>query len=378
MTPAFKNLITAFGLATESGSLFSKVLMGIGRAAAIVTNSIAQVTNILSYFTTKISQNLSQQSAEGFKQLAIDAKRKGNQADFLKYLKMAQEAQHEAVVQANRQVGIAENLQATNDTLINQFGLANDEQKKRLKLLDEEQKKLVAQQETKEIATTKEATKLAEEYAQKKANLDEFYNYQLTWEEFMDQRKLELKNKEGSYYNALLREKMGMNSMMYQSMQIMAETSNQYIASKNKALFKFGQALGIGNVAIHTSEAIMKVWSQLGFPYAIPVSLIVAGAGIMEASKIAKQKVPSYDVGAWNVPQDTLAMVHKSEMILPAGVASEVRQGNTMNNTSGDTYHFHIAGSVVAEKEILNLVDKGRGDRAQRSGRKNYAQRLVY
>lgn len=35
--------------------------------------------------------------------------------------------------------------------------------------------------------------------------------------------------------------------------------------------------------------------------------------------------IPSFDVGAWNLPADTLAMVHKGEMILPPDVAEGLR-----------------------------------------------------
>ena len=37
--------------------------------------------------------------------------------------------------------------------------------------------------------------------------------------------------------------------------------------------------------------------------------------------------LPSFDVGAWNLPNDMIAKVHKGEMIIPASEANAIRNG---------------------------------------------------
>jgi len=46
-------------------------------------------------------------------------------------------------------------------------------------------------------------------------------------------------------------------------------------------------------------------------------------------------KLPSFAVGAYNIPQDMVAQVHKSEMILPADIASRLRQAGGPIGASG-------------------------------------------
>ncbi len=74
-------------------------------------------------------------------------------------------------------------------------------------------------------------------------------------------------------------------------------------------------------------------------------------------------KIPSYDVGSWNIPNDQLAMVHKGEMILPQPIADRVRnnkQGTTSQGSVSVHYNpvIHLNGKDIGVKDELYLALK--------------------
>lgn len=91
-------------------------------------------------------------------------------------------------------------------------------------------------------------------------------------------------------------------------------------------------------------------------PYIGPILAVAAGAAAL-AAVLAMKPSGSFATGAWSLPSDMIAQVHKGEMIIPAGPAAAIRAGGGGNAPSGggdgggDT-HFHInaldAGSFMA------------------------------
>lgn len=74
----------------------------------------------------------------------------------------------------------------------------------------------------------------------------------------------------------------------------------------------------------------------------------------VRAAKTAK--IPSYDVGTDRVPKDQLALVHKDEMVVPAGLANQIR--NKTVPTGGTTnikvdMQVNIARSGIQEAEFM-------------------------
>lgn len=59
--------------------------------------------------------------------------------------------------------------------------------------------------------------------------------------------------------------------------------------------------------------------------------------------------IPSFDVGSWSIPQDTLARVHKDELIVPAknGSADNVRNMLTGGTKSGSGMQVNLSYSAV-------------------------------
>jgi len=70
-----------------------------------------------------------------------------------------------------------------------------------------------------------------------------------------------------------------------------------------------------------------------------PAEGIAAGAATMAA---ATAVLPSFDVGAWRIPRDTTATVHRGETIIPAGPAAAFRKMLESGNDAGGDVHLHI------------------------------------
>ena len=109
-----------------------------------------------------------------------------------------------------------------------------------------------------------------------------------------------------------------------------------------------------------------------------PLAAVPAGAA---AALVAGMEalVPSFDVGAWNIPSSGLAMVHAGETILPAGQAQSFREavGNG-GGVGGGSTQISIAcldrrGLKQLLMENADLVAAA-GNRASRNFNQNAAQ----
>lgn len=107
-------------------------------------------------------------------------------------------------------------------------------------------------------------------------------------------------------------------------------------------------AAGLAQIKIDASVAAAGAYAATAaIPVTGPEAAPAAAAAAYSATMAygAAMAVPSFDVGAWNLPSDMLAMVHKGEMILPANVASQVRAGagaGISGGGGGGDVHFHI------------------------------------
>jgi hypothetical protein len=78
------------------------------------------------------------------------------------------------------------------------------------------------------------------------------------------------------------------------------------------------------------------------------------GIGASMAGVAASLAVPSFDVGSWSVPADTLAMVHRNEMIIPANFADKARA-----LASGKESTSNIMPSVQVSYNVTTMDSKG-------------------
>ena len=81
----------------------------------------------------------------------------------------------------------------------------------------------------------------------------------------------------------------------------------------------------------------------------------------------AAAALPSFDAGAWSLPADMVAQVHRGEMIVPAAPAQAMRDaagrgggGATVNHQT----HFHVA--AMDARDVSRFL-RGNGKAVLRS-----------
>ena len=62
--------------------------------------------------------------------------------------------------------------------------------------------------------------------------------------------------------------------------------------------------------------------------------------------------LPSFDTGAWNLPADMVAMVHRGEMIVPAGVAGQIRDGAAGGGSMTVQHHAHFNVTAMDARSV--------------------------
>src|SRR5713101_2934594 len=109
----------------------------------------------------------------------------------------------------------------------------------------------------------------------------------------------------------------------------------------------FSQALAKGATMQHAASAAAAVYDDVAqIPYVgwilAPAAAIAAFAGVMAFGSA----VPGLAVGAWNLPNDTVAQLHAGETVMPADFASGFRSaivgGGGDGPGGGDNYHITI------------------------------------
>lgn len=120
----------------------------------------------------------------------------------------------------------------------------------------------------------------------------------------------------------------------------------------------------------HAYSAAAAVYDDVAqIPY-IGWILAPAAAGAALAAVLALGgNIPSFASGAWELPHDTLAQVHKGEMVLPAGPAAALRSGfalpgQTTNNALATTHQWNYAPTINGVPEH-NVMDELRNNSAE-------------
>jgi hypothetical protein len=86
-----------------------------------------------------------------------------------------------------------------------------------------------------------------------------------------------------------------------------------------------------------------------------------AAAGPAAAAQGAVMSVAAFDIGAWSIPHDQLAMVHQNELVMPAAEASAFRSmlsnqtSGPTNQGAGDT-HVHLNVSALDASSVKNWL----------------------
>ena len=130
------------------------------------------------------------------------------------------------------------------------------------------------------------------------------------------------------------------------------------------------KAFGIVEATIATAVSVAKALPN------IPLAVLSGILGAAQITAIATQPLPSLDTGTMDVPTDTLANIHKGEIIIPKPFADGIRSGDmSMGGGGGDII---VQGSIIDYNGLMNAVDSGREKRAYGMGVNNYAGAGVY
>lgn len=242
--------------------------------------------------------------------------------------------------------------------------------------------KLIDKQQYEQAVST-----IEEQYRQQKLQAETEYHQQsvianaTAWQAKQQQQL--------AYYRA----SMGFESKAFQGTMMIAQAGMQLMNSKNKALFRVGQAATVANIIMSTAEAILKGMSYgpaIGIPYA---AIVGAAATVQTANTLAQKppgdakvkmpnlNMPSFAVGAWTVPTDMTAQIHKDEMILPKTFADTVRSGEGAIVGAGGSaggVTIYVQGSVIDAQGLLKIVNDAQRNEASRAGATRYSFGSAY
>ncbi len=138
----------------------------------------------------------------------------------------------------------------------------------------------------------------------------------------------------------------------------------------------WGKAVDFGSTVAGLPGAIISGASDLGSWISGHVTDF--GAWLSGGASSIFKKLKFWDVGSYELPEDSLGVVHKGETIVPRTFAEGIRSGklalvggNSKNIQGGVVYNLQLTveGSVVTEREITDVVYNGIA-RAIQSGSK--------
>lgn len=145
------------------------------------------------------------------------------------------------------------------------------------------------------------------------------------------------------------------------AMLVGTETKNTAImASEAGAIVASKAANTASNIAQLTADGALTFGGVFAFmsPFMGPAAAGPAAAS--QAAVMAQMPLVALDVGAWEMPQDMPAMLHKGETVVPANFADGLRKnGNIMGGGGKDGGgSFHLYVSAIDMKSSMSFIKK--------------------
>lgn len=104
------------------------------------------------------------------------------------------------------------------------------------------------------------------------------------------------------------------------------------------------------SIVASAAETFAGIFGFLA-PILGPAAAGPAGAG--QATVLAAgAALPSFDAGAWSLPADMVAMVHRGEMIVPAGLAGQIRDGAAGGGAVTVQHHAHFNVTAMDARSV--------------------------
>ena len=118
------------------------------------------------------------------------------------------------------------------------------------------------------------------------------------------------------------------------------EKQTKKVKEEKEKQFKINQAFSIAEATISGVQATLSAFESGlttgGIVLGTTLATIAGAFAAAQVALIASQPMPSYDKGAYNLPQDQIAQVHKGEMIIPKPFAEEIRSNGGISGGSSD------------------------------------------
>ncbi len=133
---------------------------------------------------------------------------------------------------------------------------------------------------------------------------------------------------------------------------------------QKKARMKYQASLSAWelNVVAAIAQAAMAALSGLTaapWPLGLVMGPLAAALGAIQVATVvaSRPQPPSFDAGAWNIPQDMQADIHRGEMILPAPFADSVRSGEATVGGGASPVYVSIYSNENVETEETKNTD---------------------
>lgn len=221
----------------------------------------------------------------------------------------------------------------------------------------------------------------------KKMTLEQVYKYEQQLEYQTLLGKVEAARSEVMMREQVLRAKMGLESTFFSGMEMFAQAGAQLMSSENKQLFKLGQVAAIANVWMNVAQAITKGYAQLGAWGGSAFAALMATVGAVQSANIMKQKPPQpakiekvqpvtptltaqpiaipLAQGVFDIKNDTFALLHQGESVMPKSWAESVREGELSLGGA----QIIVQGDVYGYDDFMNKVQTGLLELQRRTGK---------
>ena len=122
----------------------------------------------------------------------------------------------------------------------------------------------------------------------------------------------------------------------------------------------------LSSITKHAASAAAAVYDSVAqIPYVGWVLAPIAAGAAFVAVEAYGALMPSFDSGAWNLPQDTVAQVHAGESVIPAGIAGSMRDFFAGGGADGDAGGGNVAVtfnvSAMDGASVLSTLKRNQG-----------------
>jgi len=100
--------------------------------------------------------------------------------------------------------------------------------------------------------------------------------------------------------------------------------------------FIINKAIAVAEIAMTTAQAVMKTYSEMAYPWAVPLAIAVGAIGAVQAGLVLAQPIPEFDKGTESAPNGQFMVGEKGpEFMVHKGETQLITEPTVMNNKAG-------------------------------------------